>query len=810
MTIFYSHSKKDKNNIVQGSKLLKVHIEGVTNNAITSFQDSISFEITTNELKNAIAEICKYHDLGKYHEFFQKYLLGDKNIKDYDKQHSRFGAYAIFEKYKSENPDTAFLLYYVIIHHHRNLSNIKDNEFATGTKLKDSNELFDRQKATFLPHIQIIKSEIQEPDLDKFIVFPNKISENQIDKTVKVLSHSKPNIQNYFLVNYLFSLLIEADKLDASNTPIYPKKAIPSNLVDIKYPLGNIIITENLTDFSQTDLRNYVRQQVVKKIDEPDFLEKRLFTLTAPTGIGKTLTALDFALKLREKIRITENRETQIIYGLPFINIIEQAINVYDIILGNKALVLAHYQYADALEQLKDNFKDDSNLDDHEKDYNKALMALDTWQADIVITSFVQLLQTLIGNRNKLLKKFNHFAGSIIILDEVQTIRLGLQPLIGASLHYLAKFLDARVVMMTATKPKIFSLAEKEITQELNEKIIPTELLEDFERVFRCFSRTKIVPLFVGNEKLADEKAFLEIFEEKWSADKSCLIVCNKVKRSIDVFKIVESILNKTKNPIYYLSTNIVPTCRFEIIEKIKNDLKIGLKPILVATQVVEAGVDLDFDMGFRDLAPIDSIIQVAGRVNRNDNPNKKHSPLYVVNFGDCKDIYDKTTEVQAEKALSNGEIEEENYLEMIDNYFDKIADGSSFEDSRNFFKSMKELRYDGGNFSVGDFKIIEDNNFAISVFIELDDRATECRNAFDKLINKEIKKEAFEPFKRDFNQRIIAVPKYLEKLKDLEKGKSYLVTDSILWVKKAQLSTYYDNQTGFIRDKDETVASII
>ncbi len=474
---------------------------------------------------------------------------------------------------------------------------------------------------------------------------------------------------------------------------------------------------------------------------------------------------------------------------------------------------MSHYKYADALEQLKDT----SNQDDKEKDYNQALMALDTWQGDIVITSFVQLLQTLIGNRNKLLKKFNHFAGSIIILDEVQTIRLGLQPLIGASLYYLTKFLDARVVMMTATKPKIFSLAEKEITQKLNEKIVATELLGDFVDVFECFRRTKIVPLFVGNEKLADEKAFFDIFEDKWSTDKSCLIVCNKVKRSIDIFKILEkNIKDKTQNPIYYLSTNIVPACRFEIIEKIKddlikkieNDIKIGLKPILVATQVVEAGVDLDFDIGFRDLAPIDSIIQVAGRVNRNDNPDKKYSPLYVVNFGDCNAIYDATTESQAKIALANGEILEENYLEMIDNYFDNIANRSSFVDSREFFKSMQALRYDGGNFSVADFKIIEDKNFAISVFIELDDRATECRIAFQKLLNKEIKKETFETFKRDFNQRIITVPKYLEKLKDLEKEKSYLVADSILWVKKAQLSTYYDIQTGFIRDKDENDAN--
>jgi CRISPR-associated endonuclease/helicase Cas3 len=801
MKLIYSHTKDGK-----GSKLLKCHTQGVTNKALSSFYDKINFQDSAKELKELLEDVCLYHDLGKYTEYFQHYLLKTKDVAKKLKQHAKIGSFAIFEKYTEQNITKAFWAYYLVVNHHKHLSNITSTEFNDDSYLDFAEDIFPKQKKSILENIELIKSEMNVVELEKFLNVPNA---GDVRKEAKNLAIKSPNIQNYFLINYLFSLLIEADKLDASETDIYPKKSIPNDLVDKKYPL----IPNQKIDFgncSQNDLRSFVRQQVVSRLNEPNFLEKRIFTLTAPTGIGKTLTALDFALKLRDKIKQTEQREAQIIYGLPFINIIEQSIDVYNKIFEeNKDIqILAHYQYADALEQIK-------NGDEEEKSngYNQALMSLDTWQCDIVITSFVQLLQTLIGNRNKMLKKFNHFAGSIIILDEVQTIRLGLQPLIGASLYYLAKFLDARVLLMTATKPKIYDLAEREITKKLNEKIEPIELLNDFEKVFACFKRTKIVPFL---DKLEDEQAFLEIFKDKWQTEKSCLIVCNTVKRSMDMFLTIQTYIqnNKFSNPVYYLSTNIVPIHRLEVIKQIKKDFDNELKPILISTQCVEAGVDLDFDMGFRDLAPIDSIIQVAGRINRNNDTNKKHSPLYVINFDDCHWIYDKVTEFQAQKALSNGEIVEENYLQMIDTYFDNIADKSSFEISRKFFGSMQVLRYDGEkkepDYPVSWFKIIDEKDFAISVFIEVDDRATECREMFQKLICREINKQDFEPDKKDFNQRIIAVSKNLPKIKDLEDAKSWLIMDSILWVKKEELNQYYDLVTGFNRDKEDKAQTIM
>jgi CRISPR-associated endonuclease/helicase Cas3 len=799
---FLSHIKKNKQENIIFEKRIFKHIEGLLRNN----QKSIQAVNLGKDISSLIDTVIRLHDLGKYTKYFQDYLITGKEHPENLHHHAYIGALTIFNLLKDKDEKGALIGYFLIRYHHSNLKNIIDCSPRQSSNAADITRKTKQTLAQYndlLPKLTQIGKEIN-------LQIKSEILGQQV---LDLYNNSadlrdEEDIQNYYLINYLFSLLIEADKLDASETEVYDRKAIPNDLVDRKYPL----LGSKEIDFgncTQNELRTFVRQEVIARLDEPDFMEKRIFTLTAPTGIGKTLTALDFALKLREKIRQSENREAQIIYGLPFINIIEQSIQVYDNIFEQnpEIQILAHYQYADALEQIK---KDDE--EEKDKGYNQALMSLDTWQSDIVITSFVQLLQTLIGNRNKMLKKFNHFAGSIIILDEVQTIRLGLQPLIGASLYYLAKFLDTRILLMTATKPKIYELAEKEITAKLGEQIQATELLQSYEQVFSYFKRTKIVP-HLG--LLANEDEFLALFLEKWDTQKSALIVCNLVKRSIDVFSRIQAYLlkNKLDNPIYYLSTNIVPAVRLAIISKIKKDIEEGKYPVLVATQVVEAGVDLDFDVGFRDLAPIDSIVQVAGRINRNNNPEKKHSSLYVINFGDCQKIYDKVTELQAQKALSNGEILEENYLQMIDSYFDNIADSSSFESSRKFFESMQTLRYDGENkddFPVSHFKIIDEKGYAISVFVELDERATKCREMFQKLIHREISRQDFESYKKDFNQRIIAVPKYLSLINDLQQSSSYLVADSLLWVKKEEIANYYNQETGFIRTTDHHNTSTI
>ncbi|RPI17173.1 MAG: CRISPR-associated helicase Cas3' [Ignavibacteriae bacterium] len=790
---YFSHSKVGNDGNVYGTKRLIDHINGVLEKAHLHYSSNLDLGYAEKELKDLLKIIIQFHDLGKYTSYFQNYLL-KKNPVDYTlKQHARIGGLAAYNLLKEKNEKQALLAMFLIFLHHSQLS----EPLQILEKLNDHLiKIIEHQKVDLAKFITNIEKDMRLVKLSNIIYYPE---EKPIRKAMKEWVLRNSTIQDYYLINYLFSLLIEADKLDASDTQIYNRKQIPAEAVSIY--LNELDTTKS--SLEQIELRNKTRESVLKNLERNDILEKKLFTFTAPTGIGKTLTALDFSIKLKDKIRKKQNREAQIIYALPFINIIEQAYEVYRNVLPDEIKLLAHYQYADAFEQL-------ITYDEEVSGYNQKIMTIDTWQCDVVITSFVQFLQTLIGNRNKLLKKFHHFAGSIIILDEVQTIRLEQLPLVGAALYYLSKYLDARIILMTATKPKIFELANNEILGKENEKAESFELLEKHVEVFKKLHRTKLVPLIA--EPVETDEAFInESFKKYWSDNKSCLIVVNTVNRSINLYSKLRKFVdeNKMLNQIYYLSTNIIPIHRLNIIESIKKDLGNGEKPILVSTQCVEAGVDLDFDMGFRDLAPIDSIIQVAGRINRNNDKKKQFSPLYIFDFKDCSKIYGTLTNTQTKEVFKNNdefvnEINECDYLELIEKYLSTRNEKESYSYSRNIFNSMKKLRYDGdeNDFPVSIFKVIKEQEFAESVFIEIDERAIQVKENFLKLSKKEISREQYESNKKDFNQRIITVPKnYLKSLK--QEGNRTNLSDNLLIVPKELIKDYYNSEKGFIRKKE-------
>ncbi|MET6996926.1 CRISPR-associated helicase Cas3' [Chitinophaga defluvii] len=807
--VFYSHSIKTPSGKT-GSKQLQVHNAGVNGIGLKSLYKQLGFRLPLTVIEQLLSDILLLHDLGKYTQFFQDYLLKTGRSNGLLKQHARIGAYVIHEKYKNTHPELALFGYFTILSHHGNLSNIYDCAAKEHAKREDYKWQFAEQRKSLLKHLDQIQEELSFGQLNTLLAIPDfRKCRNEV---IPAIRGKSADIQHYYLINYLFSLLIEADKLDASDTPLYTRVAIAQDLVDKR--LAN----------STNALRNSVRKTVIEKLEIPDLLSRWIFTLTAPTGTGKTLIALDFALKLREKVHKATGHLPSVIYGLPFVNIIEQAFDEYkQTIPEDQASILAHYQYADIFgDQEEAGDKTEEEMID-EKAYHRKLMQLDTWQADIVITSFVQFFQTLIGNRNKILKKFNHLAGAIIILDEVQTLSLEKIPLIGASLYYLSKFLGTRILLMTATRPQIFELAYREIFKDQLKDLDeadraffnnghPTylELLHNNQDIYKSYRRTCIIPLL--DSTLTDEQDFIDTcFSQYWQAGASCIFVVNKVSRSIALFEAVKTYLsaNSYNNPVYYLSTNITPYQRFEVIKQIKEDLKAKRRPLLISTQVVEAGVDLNFDMGFRDIAPIDAIIQVAGRINREANPQqpeKPHLPLYIVDFGDCKAIYSAITYLNAQAALANKSIvHEAEYLTLVNEYFSTTSASGGFDYSREIFNAMKTLNYDKGPRSVADFRIIEEQKNVRAVFIESDEAGSAALAAYRHLLdasdiaaaNK--RKLAFDlHYKQIFNQRIISVPFYHTQDLLPVHDKS----ENILLVDRSIFSARYDQHTGFKRDK--------
>ncbi|MCB0737849.1 MAG: CRISPR-associated helicase Cas3' [Bacteroidetes bacterium] len=804
--LVFSHSKELANGERKGSKLLINHLVGVREKAFSSYSQNTNFKsLDDKKLLNAI---CWLHDLGKYTSYFQDYLLGIKSVDIYLKTHSNIGAQTIYNHFEND-PELAILGYYLVKLHHSNLLNIEK-------VIRPDDKQYRIAESQNLPKQVAVLNDLSELREHFAFDLANIKDTPYIQQKAIFKKHlkGKTSIEHYFIVNYLFSLLIEADKLDASDTAPYHRVQINPNSVDDRPSFGKPELPKQpLLQCSQNELRNYVRNQVVTQLERNDILERRIFTLAAPTGIGKTMSSLDFALKLRAKIEKSEGHLPQIIYGLPFINIIEQGLSEYQKTL-REGKILAHYQYADVFGRDPKSYE---SINDSQKDYPQKRMAWDTWQSDVVITSFVQLFETLVGNRNKLLKKFHHLADSIIILDEVQTLALEKLPVIGAALLYLTKFMNARVLIMTATQPKIFELMQRELDISFESEMQkPLALLDNASEVFACFNRTKIVPHIADK---VNNESFVELFFKYWDDSKSCLVVVNKVSRSIEIFDLLKEKLKDSKVEFHYLSTNITPYERKARISQIKESLKTQTC-ILVSTQVVEAGVDLDFDMGFRDLGPIDSMVQVAGRVNRENDTDRMGASLHIIDFGDCFKIYGSATYQKAKYALLlNEEVFEKDYLSLVETYFDNLSDNSitSFELSKGVFDAMKNLRYSRSEDqkpeikSVSDFKIIEESNNGVSIFVEQenDHEGTAARKGFEALRKDEITKADFDlKFKRAFHQRIIAVPSYLYLVGELQKENSQL-SENILWIHPGLSFEYYNQETGFNRDNETSNSAI-
>ncbi len=817
--MFLSHLKKNEQAEIIYTKLLEEHLKGIK----SIVEKAVHPLVKVIDEDEFINDFIALHDLGKCTYYFQNYLKS--GIEDANKlhYHSYIGACTAYNIWREVDELKAFFIYCIIYWHHANLTDIK-YIYPDKNKLYAKTQKLNLQYNSILPQILQINKCLGKNLSSKHLA-KEALSLFRVVRKIK----KQANIKNYFFVNYHFSLLIEADKLDASDTPTYTRKPIGTTLVDdyIKSLNADVNTAQNL-------LRAKVKQTVIAQLDNKDILLQRLFTFTAPTGIGKTLTSLDFALQLKALIRKKENREAQIIYALPFINIIEQGLKVYEEVFPGYVNVLGHYQFADVFEQ-----STTTNTEKEENEqYQQKLMQLDTWQSDVVITSFVQFFQTLIGYKNKVLKKFHHLAGSIIILDEVQSLKLGYLPLVGAVLYHLSNLLNARIVLMTATKPLTFELANRVLLT--TDKATPFELLTNYEDVFQQFNRTKIIPLLdielKDTEDLSKEDCFINaIFEKKWSSQKSCLIVCNTVNRSIKLYEAIEKYLadEDLENPLFYLSTNIIPTHRLERILEIKAILKKenGIKPILVATQVVEAGVDLDFDMGFRDLGPLDAIVQVAGRINRN-NKKTLEAPIYIVDFKDSKYVYrDKITGKNARALLQkeqykNG-IAEKDYLALIQTYFELVSAESNYDQSRSIYKAMQELYYDSRNSeeienykTVSSFKIIEERNNVYTVFIEISDAAKQARECFEKLIGKsddseqidrkKIKIEFDKKYKRLFHQHTIAIPdSYLKKEIDID-NEVYRLTENLHIIPLNLIEQHYKITTGFKRISEDNSVLIL
>jgi len=762
-------------------------------------------------LEDAAYLIGITHDLGKATGFFQEYIdekdeMKKKSLKSKDTTHhgllSAFFTYAVIKEYLGKAGHNGGLADYLPIlsflavkRHHGNLLNAMDEikDFDTDKEkiLKVAEEQINsinsigRAEIGEMLELLLLKGNINlELDLSNVINYILKESPKEIGRKEKqfVRRLSEENdLYPYFVSQFLYSALLDADKTDAGLDGIHLERLdLSSKLVDEYRDAKGFSSNKN----NINDLRNQIYDDVVESINAWN-LEDRILSLNVPTGTGKTLAALSLSLKLRERLENERKIKPRIIYALPFLSIIDQNYKVFDEVVVNggkpkdSRLLLKHHHLADVEYKTAEN----------EYDVDKSLLLLEGWNSEIIVTTFWQLFNTLFSNRNKQLRKFNKLINSIIILDEVQAVPHQYWQMIHDSLNLLCEKFNSYVVFITATQPLIFDEAKGEIK----------ELAQRKEEYYRGLDRIQLFPRIDKTLNLDEFKALLENdLSEK--PDKDFLIVLNTIGSAQDVYRFVQKlVLENTER--FFLSTNVIPKMRLERIDAIKEKKVQRGRKVIVSTQLIEAGVDIDADIVYRDFAPLDSINQVAGRCNRNSANDEKGTVSIFILRDDRKEFYkyiydpfliSKTLDILRQ---IEGPIKESEFLDLNNQYFKAVKRGMRDNDSKDNLGCIARLAFKDLS---ENFKLIEEDYPKVDVFVELDENAKDIWKQYQDLQSEKNYLERTKKYlkiKKDFSEYLISAP---------EKFAHSLVSENsnIGYISMHELRYYYDEETGFKREE--------
>jgi CRISPR-associated endonuclease/helicase Cas3 len=332
---------------------------------------------------------------------------------------------------------------------------------------------------------------------------------------------------------------------------------------------------EQLTAKASTTPINGHRADILNQCLSAADLPPGLFSLTVPTGGGKTLSSLAFALK--HALRFGKKR---IIYVIPYTSIIEQNAAVFRDILGAGA-VLEHH----------------SNYEPEEEDHRSRL-ASENWDVPLIVTTNVQFFESLFGNRSSRCRKIHRIANSVVILDEAQMLPVPLLKPSLEALRELALNYRTTIVLCTATQP---ALSTSETFKDGLEGV--REITPDPTALYQAFKRVDTVKL----PSLADDE-----LAERLNEYRQVLCVVNTRKHARQLYERLSD-----KEGRFHLSALMCPAHRTEVLDRIRAALANGDPCRVISTQLVEAGVDIDFPVVFRSISGVDSIAQAAGRCNR-------------------------------------------------------------------------------------------------------------------------------------------------------------------------------------------------
>ena len=398
------------------------------------------------------------------------------------------------------------------------------------------------------------------------------------------------NTTKELFVRMLYSSLVDADSLDTERH--FDKEqyyARPQLSLDVAALLD--ALNYKLSSFSLNSPLNRLRTEVRLYAQSLAAQPQGCFSMTLPTGMGKTLCSLNWALhhaKVHSNIK-------RIVIVLPFLSIIDQTVKELKSIFKEHDVILEHH--SNVIYEGKESGEEEFYCKDPKQ------LAAENWDYPIVVTTTVQFFESLFSNQRSKCRKLHNLQDSIVIFDEIQTLPVHLAECTMKILNDMLHLCRCSILFCTATQPNFQTRADfKGI-----DRIVP--LVENPTAIFAATKRVEYYPIADYEVQSMDSIA-QKVCEEK----EPVLIVCNTKKKAKTLF---DSIKEKGNMQVLHLSTNMCQKHRMAVIDKVKSKLKNGEKLILCSTQLIEAGVDMDFPIVFRELAPLESIIQSAGRCNR-------------------------------------------------------------------------------------------------------------------------------------------------------------------------------------------------
>lgn len=568
------------------------------------------------------------HDIGKYSLEFQKYIKSAVGLLDPDIDedfvdanglkgkidHSTAGAQFIWEKLASGTPTEKMLaqiLSLCLVSHHSGLidclttnSQGTSDNFTRRIEKADAkthySEVFSIAEALAQIEKTIIKGGFTKP-LEMFLkgIFKNIPEKNHMSTIFQ--------FQLGLLVRFLFSCLIDADRQNTSDSEKQHAAKFRQNGLYLHWEELIRRLETHLNGFGvpKTGSVNQIRADISRHCLNKAKQSQGVFSLTVPTGGGKTLASLRFALHHAKKHHLD-----RIIYVIPFTSIIDQNAEVTrDVLEINKEekgrIVLEHH----------------SNIGAETQSWKEKLLC-ENWDAPVVYTTMVQFLEAFFGGGTRGARRMHQLAKSVIIFDEIQTLPIRCVHMFCNAINFLVNSCGSSIVLCTATQP---ILGDVDMLKGALNFASENEIMPNVQNLFDALKRVEVSDMRKPCGWTENEIADLAVREVNETG--SCLVIVNMKRSARSLFAKLE---RTVETEAFHLSTGMCPAHRKAVLKTIRERLSDGKPTLCISTQLIEAGVDVDFGSVIRFAAGLDSIAQAAGRCNRNGE--RKTGRVFIVN----------------------------------------------------------------------------------------------------------------------------------------------------------------------------------